>query len=175
MNGPWDAERLDNGNTLITESGNNRVIEVNTVGTIVWEYDVYGVPIDAERDNLPPDAPTITGQISGKTGVQYEYTFNAIDPDSHNVRYIINWGDNTSDTTGYYPSGTDAKVKHTWSNDDTYIITAKAQDIHGFEGPEGKLTVEIPRSRVVNKPLLLRFFECFPNAFAILRYILRFQ
>jgi len=122
--------------------------------------------------NNPPNAPTITGETSGKAGKEYEYTFMATDPDGDNVRYIIDWGDNTSNTTGYNPSGTDVGVKHTWSEDGTYIITAKAQDIYGFEGPEGTLTVNIPRSRTVNRPLLLRLFERFLNAFPILRYLL---
>jgi hypothetical protein len=32
------AQRLLNGNTLITEGGTGRLIEVNTDGKIVWEF-----------------------------------------------------------------------------------------------------------------------------------------
>ena len=38
-----------NGNTLITDSGNNRVIEVDSSGTIVWVKTGLYHPIDAER------------------------------------------------------------------------------------------------------------------------------
>ena len=46
---PQDVERLSNGNTLITDAGNNRVIEVDTDKNIVWNYTVTDYPYDAER------------------------------------------------------------------------------------------------------------------------------
>ncbi|MCG2768869.1 MAG: hypothetical protein ABIK79_13120 [Chloroflexota bacterium] len=38
MDLPYDANRLVNGNTLISDSRNSRVIEVDSAGLIVWEY-----------------------------------------------------------------------------------------------------------------------------------------
>jgi hypothetical protein len=38
LNNPNSAERLANGNTLIADEGGNRVIEVKTDGSIVWQY-----------------------------------------------------------------------------------------------------------------------------------------
>ena len=46
---PRDADRLPNGNTLITDSLNHRVIEVTPRGKIVWEYYATWGPYDAER------------------------------------------------------------------------------------------------------------------------------
>ena len=58
---PFDADRLDNGNTLITDYRNHRVIEVTSDKNIVWQYgtgksEEYGSgvnelhnPTDAER------------------------------------------------------------------------------------------------------------------------------
>ena len=46
------------GNTLITELGNNRVIEVNSNGTIVWQKTGLNTPVDAER--LPNGNTLIT-------------------------------------------------------------------------------------------------------------------
>ena len=46
---PRDADRLPNGNTLITDSLNHRVIEVTPQGEIVWEYYATWGPYDAER------------------------------------------------------------------------------------------------------------------------------
>jgi len=120
--------------------------------------------IKLSSENQPPNAPTIGGKINGKVGKEYEYTFNAVDPDGDDVRYFIDWGDNTSEWTGYNASGTDIMVKHTWSEEGTYIITAKAQDIYGFEGPNGKLEVTMPRNKPsnFNFNLLGWFLERFP-------------
>ncbi|ESP89270.1 aryl-sulfate sulfotransferase [Candidatus Halobonum tyrrellensis] len=46
---PRDADRLPNGNTLITDSLNHRVIEVTPRGEIVWEYYATWGPYEAER------------------------------------------------------------------------------------------------------------------------------
>jgi len=45
---PRDADRLPNGNTLITDTYNNRVIEVTPQGDVVWEYE-ESVVEDGER------------------------------------------------------------------------------------------------------------------------------
>ncbi|UCD14653.1 MAG: PQQ-binding-like beta-propeller repeat protein [Thermoplasmatales archaeon] len=49
LNVPQDAERLSNGNTLVTEYGGERVIEVNSDGHIVWQKTGLNAPVDAER------------------------------------------------------------------------------------------------------------------------------
>jgi uncharacterized protein (UPF0248 family) len=46
---PRDADRLPNGNTLITDTLNHRVIEVTPTGEVVWEYYATWGPYDAER------------------------------------------------------------------------------------------------------------------------------
>ena len=40
---PWDAVRLKNGNTLITE-GDHSVLEVNKQGQIVWQFSQEDAP-----------------------------------------------------------------------------------------------------------------------------------
>ncbi len=49
LNLPQDAERLSNGNTLITGYGDQCVIEVDSAGSIVWEKAGLSGPVDAER------------------------------------------------------------------------------------------------------------------------------
>jgi hypothetical protein len=66
---PRDADRLPNGNTLIVDSMNHRVIEVTPDGEIVWESAVPWATYDAERVahgdegraayEEPSDAPTM--------------------------------------------------------------------------------------------------------------------
>ena len=168
----FDAERFANGNTLIADMEGMSVIEVNSTGAIVWQKTNLMAPVDVERISNPPNAPSITGRTKGKTGSSYQYTFNATDPDGDNIRYIIDWGDNTSNTTGYYPSGTDVKINHTWSNDGTYNITAKAQDMYGYEGLQGSLAVKMPRNRASNFNLLNWLFKRFSSVFPTIRQLL---
>ncbi|MFC7204768.1 aryl-sulfate sulfotransferase [Haloferax namakaokahaiae] len=49
LNWPRDADRLPNGNTLIVDTLNHRVMEVTPTGEVVWEYYATWGPYDAER------------------------------------------------------------------------------------------------------------------------------
>jgi hypothetical protein len=46
---PRDADRLPNGNTLITDSANDRVIEVTPGREVVWEFEIERSTYDSER------------------------------------------------------------------------------------------------------------------------------
>ncbi|SFG08901.1 Arylsulfotransferase (ASST) [Halopelagius inordinatus] len=68
LNWPRDADRLPNGNTLIVDSMNHRVIEVTPEGEIVWEAYTPWAPFDAERGEYgnEPGGPTMQEQnVSG--------------------------------------------------------------------------------------------------------------
>ena len=116
------------------------------------------------EENLPPNAPTITGETEGKVGKEYEYKFNAIDPNGDDVKYFIDWGDNTTDWTGYNLSGTDVNVNHTWVEKGNYTIKAKAVDMYGAESEWGTLEVTMPKSKPFNFnfPLISWLLERFP-------------
>ena len=64
LNWPRDADRLPNGNTLITDTLNNRVIEVTPGGTVVWEMYAPWATYDAERvaHGDEPGGPTMRDQ-----------------------------------------------------------------------------------------------------------------
>jgi len=161
-------------------------VDASHMWTVSGDYEIRVKAHDGRREsnwsealiitieNDPPDAPTITGEINGEVGVEYEYTFNAIDPDGDDVKYFIDWGDDNTEWTDFHASGTDVKVKHTWSEEGTYNITSKAKDTYGAEGPEGTLEVTMPKNKAFdfNFDLLSWLFERFPNAFPILRNLL---
>jgi outer membrane protein assembly factor BamB len=46
---PHDAERLPDGNTLVADSGNHRVVEVDRDGTEVWSFTGGIRPLDVDR------------------------------------------------------------------------------------------------------------------------------
>ncbi|WP_224268075.1 arylsulfotransferase family protein [Haloprofundus salinisoli] len=56
---PRDADRLENGNTLITDSANQRIVEVNESGETVWSVRTQYIPYEAER---LPEGETVGGQ-----------------------------------------------------------------------------------------------------------------
>ncbi|MFB6250168.1 MAG: aryl-sulfate sulfotransferase [Halobellus sp.] len=61
LNWPRDADRLPNGNTLVTDTLNHRVMEITPTGEVVWEYYATWGPYDAERIGTGPESsgPTI--------------------------------------------------------------------------------------------------------------------
>ena len=46
---PRDADRLPNGNTLVTDTLNRRIIEVNESSEVVWSYKTPRIPYEADR------------------------------------------------------------------------------------------------------------------------------
>jgi len=75
-----------------------------------------------------PNKPTIEGPTSGYTGVTYEYTFSATDPDGDEIGYYIDWGDDIIDSSSYSESGGEVKVSHTWTKPGDYTLRARAVD-----------------------------------------------
>jgi hypothetical protein len=73
---PRDADRLPNGNTLVTDTNNHRVIEVTPSGEVVWEFYAPWGTYEAERmaHGDEPGGPTIAEQNA--TGA-YEVTGSA--------------------------------------------------------------------------------------------------
>jgi hypothetical protein len=76
FNWPRDADRLENGNTLVTDSLNHRVVEITPNGTVVWEFYASWGPYDAERGPPGSNGPTMadaetTGhyRVAGGAGI----------------------------------------------------------------------------------------------------------
>jgi hypothetical protein len=59
---PRDADRLENGNTLITDSANARIVEVTESGEVVWSASIENnyMPYEAER---LPEGETVGAKI----------------------------------------------------------------------------------------------------------------
>jgi len=132
----------------------------------VWDFTT--------EPNNPPDVPDISGPSSGTFGFSYEYKFVTTDPNRENVYYYIKWGDGqTEEWIGPFESGEEIVVDHTWTIPGSYVITAKAKDIHDASSDWGTLEITMPKNKpfIFNFPLLNWLFERFPNAFPILRYL----
>ncbi len=135
--------------------------------TCIDDVIILGIPI-----NNPPEAPLIDGPPSGKVDVEYEYTFNATDPEGDPVMYFIDWGDNDTEWTEFSDSGEEITLKHSWIEEGEYIIKAKAKDINGAESDCGEFEVFIPRNKAISNLWYHKFLERFSNTFPILRQLL---
>lgn len=120
------------------------------------------------ENNSQPFKPNITGPNSGKPSTEYDFTFNSTDPDGDDIRFIIEWGDNKSNTTDFVASGTYKTVSHIWDAEDTYYITTRAEDSLGNIGPPTIKQITIPRNNAINN-FFLRFLQNHPNLFPIIQ------
>jgi len=144
-------------------------VDIKADADLVHEYDGYTtgdytytawqyIPSDMGD---PPGAPDIDGPSSGAAGTSYDYDFTAIDPDGDDVKYYIDWGDETNEWTGFEASGTPLTVSHTWAEEGDYTITAYAQDSNGMDGPEGTLPITMPvNQQVPQKYLRAKLSTC---------------
>jgi hypothetical protein len=71
---PRDADRLPNGNTLVTNSLRYEVEEVRPGGEVVWRYEVAwngkrGIPYEADRVSVPeePDGMPVLGEPTAQS------------------------------------------------------------------------------------------------------------
>lgn len=122
----------------------------------------------------PPTIPVINGPSSGKTGEQQEYTFSSTDPEDSDVKYYIDWGDDTDEVCiGPFPSGDQIKQSHTWDEDGKYTIRVKAQDKFGIESEWGTLEVSMPKTKTFNLPIFFQqILEEHSYLFSLLQQLL---
>ena len=84
FNWPRDADRLPNGNTLVTDTLNHRVVEITPEGEVVWEFFAAWAPYEAERGAPGSDGPTMVDR--GTTG---SYAVAGGADDSPAARYTV--------------------------------------------------------------------------------------
>ena len=125
------------------------------------------------NDNYAPIKPSISGPTRGLPGEKYSFTFNVTDPEGEDYQLYVDWGDGTnSNWIGPYSSGEEVTLEHTWSTTQIYTIKAKAKDVNEDESEFNNHNINIPRSREITNPILIRLLERFSNLFPILSYLL---
>jgi hypothetical protein len=131
------------------------------------------------RIGRAPNTPAITGPIKVKPNVLINYTVVTSDPDGDDVYYVVYYLDSFEGTPfifeytiGPYKSGEEATTEILFLSKGTHTLQVGAIDTAGLESAWGTLDITVPRIHSFNS-LFLKFLERFPNAFPILRHLLR--
>jgi hypothetical protein len=95
----------------------------------------------------PPSAPEIIGPNKVKKGREYDFTFSSADPDGDEVKYVVDWGDELTDETKYYSSGTRVNISHIWTEKGEFVIKAYAVDINNAESNISTIEVSVPKNK----------------------------
>ena len=169
----WDDASGDRFGCFVSISGFSAILgayyDDNSNGNDAGSAYIFN------RLNNPPDIPDINGPTSGKVRTSYSFSSSTTDPDGDSISYFFDWGDGTnSGWLGPYASGVIVNASHVWGNNGTYDIKVKALDELGSESDwSDPLSVSMPKNKAVTYSLLQNFLEIFPNAFPILRYLLK--
>ena len=139
--------------------------------------------------NVPPEQPAKPeGPPRVWPGQTYDFSTSTIDLDGDQVYYQWFWGVDRMGWSMYsywlgpYESGETITTSHTWTMGDyiSYDAKARAMDVYGEMSnwsQSAYLSIDIRENQQNNQCfsnlLFLRFLERFPNAFPILRHLLR--
>lgn len=92
--------------------------------------------------NRPPSIPIISGPTNGSKDTKYSYVFGSTDPDNDDINYIINWGDGSTNESGFLPSGHYFSMLHSWAESEEYNITVTASDNQSSSSAEMTVHIE---------------------------------
>lgn len=80
----------------------------------------------------PPETPTRPdGPTEGLTYREYSFSTSTTDPESDQIYYKWDWGDEIGNWEGPYDSGKTVEASHYWTEEGTYEIKVKAKDSNG--------------------------------------------
>ena len=148
------------------EFGNIYVLSKTKLGPNGETGDVRRIFIENDK----PTAPVINGRTNGKIGVEYTYSIVSSDPNDEDLFYYIDWGDGSiEDWSGPYASDEEQTFRHSFSEENNYVIKVKARNEGNAESLWGNLLITMPRTaHSHNSGILYSIFE-------ILRLLLDFR
>jgi hypothetical protein len=129
--------------------------------------DVNGITtMKASNENHTPNAPTIDGPTTVKTGIESHWSFNSSDSDGDDITYYVDWGDvcGGAEWHGPFPSGDKVEIMHTYTIKNTLIINSMAVDENGAESNMSYFEVTISKSSSINL-IFIHLLERYPTHF----------
>jgi uncharacterized protein YycO len=80
------------------------------------------------KHNEQPTIPNITGVSQGYINQSYNFNIYSNDPDDDLIKYIINWDDNSSNSSIFLLNGEEFNISHQWNKSNLYTIKVYATD-----------------------------------------------
>lgn len=82
------------------------------------------------RASIPPSKPELKLPDDMPLEINSSYSFHVIssDADNDDIKFVFDWGDETTFTTDYVSNNTKVFVNHSWSNAGRYDVTVTAID-----------------------------------------------
>jgi hypothetical protein len=119
-----------------------------------------------------PEKPGINGPYDGIAQERYEYSFNAVDPEGHDIYLYIDWGDGRSTRwIGPFASGETVVKDHQWAEPGNYSIQVKSKDVYGAVSEWSELPLSLPKEKYSEHPFQI-FLDNHPILFSIIQYVL---
>ncbi len=97
--------------------------------------------------NHAPWTPLVTGPAEVFAGVPATFDVTVYDPDGHQLRVYVAWGDgDTNDYGEFVASGQTVQFEHTWHEVDSFSIRARCHDSEPLfsDWSNGRLVVVVP-------------------------------
>jgi len=151
---------------------------VKDAAPFITDVEDYGEDYVIQYNGILPYLKKISGTTSPNTGVDYKYSFTALDPNEDDIYYYIDWGDeNVEEWIGPYASAEDVIFSHIWDESGSYSISAKVRNIKGYESNTVTLNLTAYKSKVINRSFLFQFIQNLlqqhPNLFPVIRQLLK--
>jgi hypothetical protein len=126
-------------------------------------------------ENEEPSIPIIDGQSIGFGGIDYDFTFQSMDPDLHQIYYMVDWDDGEkTEWLGPYNSGEQFSIIHSWNKKGEYWIKAWAKDTLEGESGQASFKINILTDKSVQRYSgFTQILEIIINRFPIVGYLLR--
>ncbi|MFE3845886.1 PKD domain-containing protein [Thermoplasmatota archaeon] len=100
-------------------------------------FDDYPGELLLTEVEMPPLSPIVKGENIVKTNITYHYQIYSEDAEGDKIKYFIDWGDGSNDSTDFHDSGKTVNISHNWSNSGTYTIKLEATDEKGVTIDDG--------------------------------------
>jgi hypothetical protein len=120
-------------NTTTVPDGNKYLIKVNATD------EFFNTGSDSSNatfsiGNHLPAVPQISGPSQGGSGISFNFTAVASDPEGDQISYKWDWGNgNVSEWLGPFNSSVPTIASYVWEDNGNYSIRVKAKDIGGGE------------------------------------------